>query len=135
MIKPKLSENKKDWLKHAIAFSLVFILLGIVFVIRHKSLVGLPLFFVIFGLLIFTLALISPNKFARNFYRIGITLGFYIGSVVGYVFLVLLYIGVIIPIGFLMKLFGKDLLNTRRNYFIQSYWQPVKQQNNLENMY
>ena len=47
-----------------------------------------------------------------------------IGIVVGEVTVLLVYIGVVTPIGMMLRLFGKDPLDKRPDPEVETYWEP-----------
>jgi hypothetical protein len=61
-------------------------------------------------------------KFLKWFYIVWVRLGEAIGFVVSRVILVLVFYLVVTPIGMIMRLFGKDLLNKKINIKSDSYW-------------
>ncbi len=53
----------------------------------------------------------------------------------GYVVLALFFFIVIVPLGLVMRLFGKDSLRLRRQPNTASYWSEVKKQSSLDQMF
>lgn len=53
-------------------------------------------------------------------------LGIALGNIVGPIALAILFYGVIAPLGFVMRLTGKDPLRTRLDSGAESYWVPRK---------
>jgi hypothetical protein len=53
---------------------------------------------------------------------------FPIGWLVSQVVLLVMYYGVFTPIGFLMRLRGRDLLGLRANPQVQTYWRPKREE-------
>jgi len=76
--------------------------------------VGLSIIFLILGLL--NSKLLTPlNKF---WHYLGLGLGLIVSPIV----MALIYFLVVTPIGFVMRLIGKDLLRLKSNKNIKSYW-------------
>jgi hypothetical protein len=80
------------------------------------------------------LCLVKPHWF-RPFYRGGMTLGFHIGQVVGRVLLALCFLLVLLPIGLLLRIQRKDLLELRRNPSASTYWKPARNNEHLDRAY
>jgi hypothetical protein len=91
------------------------------------------LMWVSLGVLTGLLALcgLKPRWF-RGFYRIGMTVAFYIGQFFGRILLTLIFLLVLTPLGLFLRLMGKDSLRLKRDPAAQTYWQPVKQNKNLD---
>ncbi|MCJ7812625.1 SxtJ family membrane protein [bacterium] len=73
----------------------------------------------------------------KPFHKIWMGLAFGIGWFVSRFLLILLFIGVTIPIGIIMRFLGKDLINHKIEKERTSYWIPKKNQNesHFEKMY
>jgi small basic protein len=79
------------------------------------------LLFAVLGSLILVISLLMPRLLAplkRYWLKFGVLLGSFIGPVV----LAVSYVFAIIPVGVLVRLFGKDLLSLKRDRFANSYW-------------
>src|SRR5256885_17217061 len=91
------------------------------------------LFPVVVGIAAFTLIVcaLRPRLF-RGFYRAGMTISFYIGQVMGRILLTVFFILVVTPLGLLLRLAGKDLLQLKRPPGAGSYWRPAKTSNQVD---
>jgi hypothetical protein len=79
------------------------------------------LFFAVLGSLILVISLLMPRLLAplkRYWLKFGMLLSSFIGPVV----LALSYVFAIIPVGVIVRLFGKDLLSLQRDALANSYW-------------
>jgi hypothetical protein len=133
-VRPKLSENPRDWLKFtaAICIVLVLVILGLA---RRGVIHGDPMWLLLAlpaGL--FLLCLVKPRWF-RGFYRAGMTLSFFVGQSVSRILLTLLFILIVTPLGLFLRLLGKDLLRLRRNSSTPSYWHPASRPQNLDRQF
>ncbi|NIA30317.1 MAG: hypothetical protein GWP06_10445 [Actinobacteria bacterium] len=117
-----VSENKKDLRKFGIVMTVAFGILSTLLYFKGRPaapfLAGIALFFLVFGLLLpFVLAPIHKvwMKFAEILSwimnRVVLTLAFFI---------------IITPIGLVMRLLGKDLLNKKFDPNLPTYWQSVE---------
>jgi hypothetical protein len=101
-----------------IVFSIVFLIISLYFFFQSgQYYVWTMLASILFVLLAFTAPkiLTVPNRLWFNF-------GIIIGAVVAPIVMTLVYLISIFPIGIIMRLFGKDLLNQRLNRNSNSYW-------------
>lgn len=127
-MQPKLKENPKEWLKFTGVMALLVSVLA--FMLFR------PFFPFVLGLAAITLAICAfrPRWF-RGFYRGGMTVSFHIGQIMGRILLTLLFLLVVTPTGLLLRLFGKDLLQLKRNPAANSFWRPAKNSNQFDRMF
>jgi len=72
----------------------------------------------------------------RCVHRAGMTLGFCMGRVFGTLFLILLFLFVLLPLGMVLRLFRKDLLQMRRwPPVAESYWKIPRPPGSLDRMH
>ena len=88
------------------------------------------------GLLLILLGATSPSTL-RGFYRVWMGFAFAIGWIVSRMLLLILFVFVISPIGFIVRLFKKPLLNIDFDEKMESYWVRKKEAKkiNYEKMY
>jgi hypothetical protein len=60
----------------------------------------------------------------RPVYRAWMALAFALGFVMTRVILTVVFVGLVVPIGFVLRLLGKDLLDERIDRDARSYWRP-----------
>ena len=65
-------------------------------------------------------------RLIRPVYRVVMTGSFHMGQVMGRVMLAALFLGILTPLGLLLRASGKDLLKLRRDPGARTYWQPAK---------
>jgi len=114
----KISSNKS----FGVVFFIVFFLFGIWPALKGNDIrywsISLSLIFLILGLL--NSKLLSPLN--RLWFKFGIILGNFIAPIImGLVFFL-----VVTPIGLIMKLLGKDLINLKKNND-KTYWIEKKE--------
>jgi hypothetical protein len=113
---PKMGSDRN----FGVVFAVFFLILGVL-----PSVSGDPLrlwAFIASGVL-FALALVAPQLLAipnRVWYRIGLLLG----KVVTPILMGALFLTAIIPVAFVLRLFGKDLLRLERQSGLRTYWLP-----------
>ncbi|HTD84975.1 MAG TPA: SxtJ family membrane protein, partial [Candidatus Binatia bacterium] len=103
----KLKEKPREWLKFTAVMALMMTVLS--FLAYRRA---FP-FVLGFALLALIVCAIRPRWF-RGFYRAGMTVSFHIGQVIGRVLLTVFFLVVVTPLGLLLRIFGKDLLQLKR---------------------
>jgi len=130
----RLKEYPIEWFKFTAVIAVVVNL--ILWMIHLKGIISIeiPAFTLFAALLIITLAAIRPRWF-RGFYRIGMTVSFLIGQIIGTVLLTLLFFLIVTPLGLLLRLLGKDLLLIRKNPQLATYWHPARKNREFDRMF
>ena len=124
----KLKENPREWLKFTAVMALMVSVLSFVAYRRaFPFVVGCA----VLALLICT----ARPRWFRGFYRAGMTVTFHIGQVIGRILLTVFFLAVVTPLGLLLRLFGKDLLQLKRPAGAASYWRPAKTANQFDRMF
>jgi uncharacterized membrane protein len=131
---PKLKEDPKEWRTFTLSTCAAVTL--VTFQLHRKGRILDSTWYGILGVIavVALTALIYPRAF-RLFYRGGMTLGFYIGQVVGRVLLMGVFLLAMIPIGFVLRILGRDLLGRRFDKSASTYWQPSRAAGSLERMF
>jgi hypothetical protein len=120
-MRPKLKEEPREWLKFTASTAVVLTGLTVFFWFRGSLApeAALVLLLVLGGGL--AGAFLRP-RLVRGYYRAGMTLGFWIGQIMGRVMLTLLFWLVLTPLSVLLRLMRKDLLETKLDPGAKSYW-------------
>jgi hypothetical protein len=114
-----IKEEETDLRKFGLTVGTVFFLTSVVLYFFAKN------YFVYFagaGILLLLLGLILPNVL-RPLNKIWMTLAIVLGWFMSRVILFILYYVIITPIGFFLKLIGKDFLHRKIDKTSQSYWE------------
>ena len=120
----KNEENNRSF---GILFFIVFLLIAIWPVINSEP---IRIWSIIISILFLILG-ITNSKILTPLKRGWIKLGEILGKVVAPIIMGFIYFIIITPIGILMRLFGKDLLNIKFNKE-KSYW--IKREKNINTM-
>ena len=114
----QLSVTRRGLRRFGLLVGGVFLLLGAWFVYRHKLigryLLGLGLFLTVAGA-------IAP-LLLRQIYIGWMAMAFALGLVMSTVLLILFFIFVVTPIGWIARLMGQDFLSQKLNPQAPSYW-------------
>jgi len=133
-MQPKLKENPREWLKFTAVMAAVGIALAALLWRRH--LLGVPGFTTAASVLaLVVLACAARPRWFRGFYRVGMTASFHVGQVMGRVLLSVVFLLVVTPLGLLLRLTGKDLLQLRRDPNAATYWRKARPGGPLERQF
>ena len=77
--------------------------------------------FLYIAILFLVVGLLKPTLIT-DFYKIWIKFGEFMGGIMSKVILFVLYFGLFMPISFILKILGKDLLNKKLDRSKESYW-------------
>ena len=119
--KVKIGSNRS----FGLVFFIVFLIISLLPLLSENGIrkwsIGLSLIFLILGLL--NSKVLSP--FNKIWFKFGLLLGYIAAPIVmGIVFFL-----VVTPTGFLLKLFGKDILNKKNNNKKKTYWINCNKEN------
>lgn len=133
-MKLKLKENPREWQKFA---AVLCVLLGMAsYVGFRKGLLPRPGLSGVAALIgaILVSSWCFPRAY-RGVYRTGMTISFHVGQIMGKVILTALFLLLITPLGWVLRCFGKDLLQLRRRPAATTYWQPARDGRDFERMF
>ena len=133
-MKLKLKESPREWQKFA---AVICVLLSVL------TYGGVRKGFLPHGALwvvgtVVGLILLSSWTFPRAYrgvYRTGMTVSFQVGQVMGQVLLTVLFLVMILPLGWMLRLLGKDLLGIRRLPPGASYWKTARDGREFDRMF
>ena len=130
----KLKEDPREWRKFMLVWCAVAaVLLG--WLAFRRILAPAPA--AAAGALVIAFAAaaaVAPRLF-RPAYRAGMTLSFYVGQFMGAVILTVFYLFVLTPMGLLLRLAGKDLLDLKLDRSADSCWKPARKPGPLEQQF
>jgi hypothetical protein len=133
-MKLNLKEDPGAWRKQALLAAFGIALISGVLRWRHvlsaKAFIGM----VAVAVLVAICAFVKPRWF-RGYYRLSMRLGFYSSQFIGRVLLLVFFIFVMTPLGFLLRLAGKDPLQLKRPRDAASYWNPGKNFGPLDRLF
>ena len=132
----RLKKNPSDWKKYLLSFTAMLSM--VVGVLIWKSLITWPNAYLAWGLIALLLIVgLFSNLVSGAVYRGGMAVGYRFGQVFGAAFLFLMFCVVIIPLGFCLRLLGKDLLQFKayKNIANKSYWITSKKPGPLDQMH
>ncbi len=127
-------EDPKEWRK-----STLLTLLGLAIVsslLRWRKHLPANAWYVVLTVLtvVAICAVLQPRWF-RGWYRLSLWLGFHSSQFIGRCVLILFFIFIITPLGFILRLAGKDPLQLKRPGKVTSYWQLSKENSPLDRLF
>lgn len=133
MIPLRLKEDPREWRKFGLGLAGALSLLLFVLVWRGGwtgTARGL-------GVVVFVLVGLAgafPTAL-RPVYRVGMRIGHALGRLVGGVLLAVCFVLVVIPVGIVVRMTGRDLLRLRRDAETKSYWEKARPPSRLDRMF
>jgi hypothetical protein len=129
----RLKENPREWQKFVTVMGTAANLIVWMLWWRGRLPLAVPVAVAALALAVLIVALICPRWF-RGFYRGGMTVSFHIGQVVGKVLLTVFFFLVVTPLGLLLRLMGKDLLQLKRSP-AKTWWQSAGNNRDFDRMF
>ena len=133
-MKIRLKEDPKEWRKATLLNALALAVLGTVLRWRRILPVAgwITLLTVLAGVML--CALLRPRWF-RSYHRFSTRLGFYASQWIGYTVLAILFLLVLTPMGWALRLAGKDPLQLKRPRNPATYWHPAGESSPLDRLF
>ncbi|MEJ5352073.1 MAG: SxtJ family membrane protein [Melioribacteraceae bacterium] len=114
----KIDLSKKALKKFGFTFTAISFLISIILLLNHSKLFY---YFILAGILLLTISLFIP-EILKHVYKIWMTFALILGIITTNIILTLLFYLIILPIGLIIKLSGKDLLDLKFNKGSLTYW-------------
>ena len=119
----KTSSNKS----FGIVFSVVFFIISLYPLVNQED---MRIWSLVIAVIFFILALLN-SKILTPLNKIWTRFGIFLGNFISPIVMGIIFFFVVTPIGLLMRLFGKDILNLKKNKF-STYW--IKKTNQKSSM-
>jgi 4-amino-4-deoxy-L-arabinose transferase-like glycosyltransferase len=124
-MKLNLKDEPKQWRKSALLAALGLALISSV--LRWRHVLKNEGWLVILAVLaIVALAAGLRPRWFRPYHLLSMRLGFALSRMLGFVFLTLIFVVVVTPLGWILRCSGKDPLRLKRPSQTETYWQPAK---------
>ena len=111
---PKLPSNRN----FGIVFFFVFLIISFYPLTYGSDILIWPL---LISVIFLSLGLIN-SKILTPLNRLWFKFGLFLGRIISPIIMALIFFAVVTPVGLIMRLLRKDLLNLKYNYKIKSYW-------------
>ena len=110
----KISSNKS----FGLVFFVIFIIIALWPLLNNGN---IRIWSIIVSIIFLILGLLN-SKILTPFNKLWMKLGVLLGTIVSPIVMGVVYFGIITPIGLIMKLFGKDVLNLKLDKNKKTYW-------------
>ena len=133
-MKLNLKDEPKEWRKSALLLALGLAVLSSF--LRWRQVLTNPVWLAVLAVcgLVAMGAVLRPRWFG-GYHRISMRLGFAISQFIGRVVLAFFFILVLTPVGWVLRLAGKDPLLLRRPRDAKTYWHQAKDCNPLDRLF
>ena len=133
-MKLNFKEDPKEWRKSALLTALGLAILSSV--LRWRRHLPVNLWWAMLALLglVAICAVLQPRWF-WGWYRLSLRLGFYSSQFIGRCVLAVFFIFILTPLGFVLRLTGKDPLQLKRPHNAATYWHQAKDCNPLDRLF
>jgi hypothetical protein len=133
-MKLNFKEDPKEWRKSALLTALGLALLSSLLCWRKHLPVNVWLGLLALLGLVAILAVLEPRWF-RGWYRLSLRLGFYSSQFLGRCGLIIFFIFILTPLGWILRLMGKDPLQLKRPSNAATYWHRARDCNPLDRLF
>ena len=133
-MKLHFKEDPKEWRKQALLTVLGLAIVSSV--LRWRHVLTAKIWLVVLAVLgiVAVCALLQPRWF-RGYYRLSMRLGFAISQFIGRIVLLVVFVFIVTPLGWALRLAGKDALQLKRPRAATTYWQPAKDPGPLDRLF
>jgi len=133
-MKLKLKEDPKEWRKAALLSALGLAILSAV--LRWRRVLTTESWTAVLAVLgvVALCACLRPRWF-RGWYIFSSRVGFAVVQFAGHAALMMVFILIVTPLGFLLRLAGKDPLRIKRPGTAETHWHPAKESTPLDRLF
>lgn len=133
-MKLNLKEDPREWRKSALLTALGLAILSAV--LRWRHVLPADAWYAVLGVLIVVAlgACLQPRWF-RGWYRFSTRLGFVISQFIGRVVLLGLFLLVVTPLGWVLRLAGQDPLQLKHPRETGTFWHPARDCSPLDRLF
>ena len=130
----RLKEKPSEWIKFTAVMGIS--LNGMLYLLWQKGFIPGVVFWVAVGVALaaIVVAMIRPYWF-RGFYRGGMRFSFETGQIMGKGLLIFFFFFFVTPMGLMLRLLGKDLLQLKKTPEKKTYWQKAKNNRDFDRMF
>ena len=133
-MKPNFKDEPKEWRKSALLAAFGLALISSLLRWRHVLADEKWLAILIVLAVLAIAALLQPRWF-RGYHLFSMRLGFASSRILGRVLLTLFFIFIVTPMGWVLRLAGKDPLQLKRPVDAETYWQKAKECGPLDRLF
>jgi hypothetical protein len=133
-MKLNLKDEPQHWRKSALLAAFGLMLMSSL--LRWRQALTTPVWLAILAALALVMlaAWLRPRWF-RGYHLFSMRLGFALSQIIGRVLLVLFFLFILTPVGWMLRLAGKDPLQLKRPANATTFWQPAKDASPLDRLF
>lgn len=133
-VKLKFKEEPEEWGKQALLTAFGLAILSSVLCWRHV--LPVKVWWGILAVLgVAMLCAVMKPRWFRGYYRFSVLLGFYLSQLIGRCVLAVFFIFIMTPLGWLLRLAGKDPLQLKRPRAATTHWHSAKDCGPLDRLF
>jgi hypothetical protein len=129
-----LKDEPREWRKSAVLAALGLALISSVLHWRHVLGSRAWLTILCILALIVICAILHPRWF-RAYHLLSMRLGFAVSRVLGRILLMLFFLFILTPVGWILRMMGKDPLQLKRLPDTATYWQRSKERGPMDRLF
>src|SRR6185437_6312910 len=121
-MKLNLKDEPRHWRKSALLAPFGLMLMSLV--LRWRHVLTMPIWLAsVAGLAVVMFAALLRPRWFRGYHLFSMRLGFAISRIIGRVLLILFFLFILTPVGWMLRLAGKDPLQLKRPENATTFWQ------------
>ena len=133
-MKLNFKEDPKEWRKSALLTALGLALISSL--LRWRKHLPANVWLTLLALLgLAAICAVLQPRWFRGWYRLSLRLGFYSSQFLGRCVLLVFFIFILTPLGWILRLTGKDPLHLKRPPNVTTYWHTAKECNPLDRLF
>ncbi len=133
-MKLNLKDEPRQWRKSALLAAFGLMLVSLLLHWRHVLTTPIWLA-IVAGLAVVMLAALLRPRWFRGYHLFSMRLGFAMSRIIGRVLLILFFLFILTPVGWILQLAGKDPLQLKRPVNATTFWQPAKDTSPLDRLF
>jgi len=133
-MKLNFKEDPKEWRKSVLLTALGLAILSSV--LRWRKHLSADVLCAVLALLaVAAICAVRQPRWFRGWYRLSLRLGFYSSQFIGRCVLAIFFVFILTPLGWVLRLMGKDPLQLKRPPNAATYWHPARDCNPLDRLF
>ncbi|MEI6192719.1 MAG: hypothetical protein WCS42_00140 [Verrucomicrobiota bacterium] len=133
-MKLNFKEDPKEWRKSALLTALGLAIISSLLHWRKHLSVNVWCIVLAVLAIVAVCAVLQPRWF-RGWYRLSLRLGFYSSQFMGRCVLLVFFIFILTPLGWILRVMGKDPLQFKHPPNATTYWHTAKESNPLDRLF
>lgn len=133
-MKSNLKDEPKEWRKSTLLMVVALALIASLLHWRHH-LSGRVWLGILGALALVAVAVMVYPRFFRPWHLLSMRAGLLVSRALGHVLLLSFFFLILAPLGWILRLCGKDMLRLKRNPHTKTYWHPAKEYGPLDRMF